>query len=99
MFPGVPPPRRNEVHLVQCKNGHLMSVDCWCEPNKIYWRQNMFGVQYLVVEHEDDTLRNHEFVIRERATDPDWVTRLLNGDPRLVRKEESPSDPKKEDTP
>jgi len=75
MFPHLP--QRNEAHLVQCKNGHHLSIDCWCEPNRIYWRRNAFGVLYLIVEHNDDTLRNHTFVLNERKDNPDWVDRAL----------------------
>lgn len=72
-----PPPDRHEVHLVHCKNGHHLSTDCWCEPVAIYWRKNANGVPHLIVEHDDDTLRNHTFVLNERKDNPDWVTRAI----------------------
>jgi len=39
--------------------GHVMipdsrhATDCWCEPARIYWVQNKWGVRVLIVEHND----------------------------------------------
>ncbi len=79
---------RNEVHLCAAGNGHELSVDCWCEPTSIRWHTNQHGVQMLVVEHNDTTLKHRILVISERERDralpygqnePDapWITRVL----------------------
>lgn len=55
------------VHLVSFPlNGHVMSphtdhaADCWCEPVKVFWVQNIHGVLILVVEHNDYTDEHRE---------------------------------------
>lgn len=44
----------NEVHQTFTQNGHIMSVDCWCEPVVIETRVNKYGVEYLCVVHNDE---------------------------------------------
>jgi hypothetical protein len=69
---------RNEVHICSFDNGHVSSVDCWCEPVAIYWYENKHGVRVLVVEHDDDDSgRDHEDVIEGREHAPDWITLAL----------------------
>lgn len=79
---------RNEVHLVTAQNGHVLSIDCWCEPSHIEWVTNKLGIKMLVIEHDDETLKHHILVNAERErdrrkpcldfhTDLDWITRAL----------------------
>ena len=78
---------KNEVHITLCANGHDLSSDCWCEPNRIYWYQNQQGILMLVVEHNDETLKHRMIVLAERERDRDtnngtgsdapWVTRSI----------------------
>ena len=79
---------RNEVHITNTTNGHLMSVDCWCEPVSIRWIKNKAGIEALVVEHDDETLRQHADVLNERNLEranpwagnyagAPWITRAL----------------------
>jgi len=67
----------NEVHVCQFHNGHVNSVDCWCEPTAIYWYCNVRGLMVLVVEHDDDTAAHHYDVLKLRDAENDWVTQLL----------------------
>jgi hypothetical protein len=69
---------RNEVHLTETLNGHVLSTDCWCEPKKIYWHTNSHGILMFVVEHDDDTLMPHIAVLVDREFERDWVTVLLD---------------------
>jgi len=46
---------RNEVHICHTDVGHNDSVDCWCEPVRIYWYTNKNNILMLVVEHNDDS--------------------------------------------
>lgn len=47
------------IHLVSELNGHHMhpdskhAHDCWCEPAKLFWVRNNYGILVLVVEHND----------------------------------------------
>ena len=80
-------PQRNEVHICNAPNGHHLSVDCWCEPAAIRWIKNQWGVDILVVEHDDVTPQHRLTVIAERTRDcmgaylnePNngWITRVL----------------------
>lgn len=68
---------RNEVHIVLHENGHINSVDCWCEPTG-YWYTNRLDITMFVVEHNDDVPNHHEDVLDERDVHPDWVTKRLD---------------------
>lgn len=76
----LPPPPRNEAHIVLAPNGHRSSTDCWCEPNIIYWRTNIHGIPVLIVEHndEEDITVHHAGIIYARDRAQDWVTRYLS---------------------
>jgi hypothetical protein len=81
---------RNEVHVYYKSAGHENSVDCWCEPTWISLLRDLDGYPVLVVEHCDDTHKNHIVVVAERerdrngATTDAWVTRVLTmGPPEL----------------
>jgi len=79
---------RNEVHITLVPNGHHLSTDCWCEPNRIYWYTNQRGINIFVVEHDDSTLEHRYTVIEQRdhdlklpldgSSDAPWVSRVLN---------------------
>lgn len=60
------PMKRNEVHLVNAPNGHVMSTDCWCEPVSIQWVTNKHGIRVLVIDHNDDTILHHTVVLAKR---------------------------------
>ncbi len=88
---------RNEVHLCDFPNGHVLSIDCWCEPTRYYWVTNKHGINVLVVEHVDDTPSHHMDVLNERESrkrkrslvnnpDATWITRVLEkvGKPPLL---------------
>jgi hypothetical protein len=94
--------QRNEVHICSAHNGHCNTVDCWCEPVRIYWYTNVFNIAVLIVEHDDDA-HVHRLVrtsARERDKDipfaPDnksgvdapWITRALD-----CVKTDTPPDP------
>lgn len=71
------------VHLVNHLNGHDMSVQCWCEPAKIYWIKTKLGVEVMVVEHEDYNDKHREVQLAERRAGlpPEiaWIDRALDG--------------------
>lgn len=83
---------RNEVHVCHSNTGHINSVDCWCEPQRIYWYTNPHGVKALIVEHEEatDLHRIAHIALRERdknlicdgsllwGIDEPWITRILD---------------------
>jgi hypothetical protein len=94
----------NEVHICFADSGHRDSVDCWCEPARIYWYTNPLNIRMLVVEHADDA-RIHRLVriaARERdkdlpfvpandfGLDQPWITRALDRVPDTGAK--GPSD-------
>jgi len=70
--------QHNEVHITLCKNGHVLSTDCWCEPTNIYWYTNDHGVLMLVVEHNDETKVHRLVVTSNREVVQDWITRATN---------------------
>lgn len=82
-------PQRNEVHVCLADNGHISSIDCWCEPVNIRWIRNKHGVDVLVVEHDDETLQDRDIVLFNREVnrnsnlygapmvDQPWITRVL----------------------
>ena len=87
------PAMRNEVHICDHENGHELSVDCWCEPTWINWVKNRYGVNALVVEHNDDrpsdvhrqvvlALRERDkhqvLPVEEGYVDAPWITRMLD---------------------
>lgn len=59
-------PQRNELHLCDFANGHMLSTDCWCEPTTINYVQNRYGVWILVVEHVDYTAKHRLSITAER---------------------------------
>jgi hypothetical protein len=78
----------NEAHICNAPNGHMLSVDCWCEPVAIRVVRNKRGINVLVVEHNDDTLSHRFVVVAERERDQSkpyetnhpnasWITRAL----------------------
>jgi len=72
---------RNEAHICFHDSGHQNSVDCWCEPSRIYWFTNVHGVTILVVEHVDDA-RIHRLVrtaARERDKDIEYAPNVSWG--------------------
>ena len=73
------------VHLVNALNGHMMSVDCWCEPCRISWYRNNRGVDVLVVEHDDITLKHREVQLAERRAgipaELHWIDRVMDAAP------------------
>lgn len=72
----------NEVHLTEFRDsGHVLKVDCWCEPSHITLHTNKFGVEYLVVVHNDETHFHHNMVLHERDIRPDWCSKILNAVP------------------
>jgi hypothetical protein len=84
-------PPRNEVHVCDLPSGHRNSVDCWCEPVKIYWIRNKHNVDVFVVEHNDEVNKHHAVAVAERdfdinagvstpVRDPSapWISRALN---------------------
>ena len=86
---------RHEAHIGH-PTEHEDSVDCWCEPSRIYWYTNAKGVTMLVVEHNDDipVTRTHRIALRERdrnivnigrdwGIDEPWITRKLDAIPQL----------------
>lgn len=72
-------PKRNEVHVCLGPNGHISSVDCWCEPSSIRWITNKFGIKILIVEHDDQEpiTMHHSGVVYARDRTQDWITVLL----------------------
>jgi len=71
------------VHLCNALNGHISSCDCWCEPVEIKWYKNKFGVNILVVLHEDITLKHREIQLAERRAgipaELHWIDRIMDG--------------------
>ena len=59
----------NEVHVTNGNNGHLMSVDCWCEPASVVRLTNNHGVEMLIIEHSDHTLIHRQDVVHHRNVD------------------------------
>jgi len=85
-----------ELHVMLNRNcGHEPSVDCWCEPTRIYFAtvRGLPGVT-KVVEHEDDRSEHHIVTLNKRERDRDltydpdhsmglddaWITRTLSFD-------------------
>jgi hypothetical protein len=70
---------RNEVHITNVMNGHILNMDCWCEP-KGGWHTNKHDILMFVVEHNDgeDGHLHHATISGLRITNPDWITLLLN---------------------
>lgn len=71
-------PNRNEAHLINFPAGHILSLDCWCEPCKMYWKKNEHGLKVFVVEHTDDAPHHHKAIIKERNKKQDWITQMLD---------------------
>lgn len=90
----------NEVHVVLFDNGHINSIDCWCEPTDIRRVRNKHGIDVLVVEHHDFSPvprdvslfhRNSDIYTPfsdpiNKSIDAPWITRILApyGDPPLL---------------
>jgi hypothetical protein len=69
---------RNEVHVINEHNGHVVDTDCWCEPYG-YWHTNAHGIVMFIVEHTDGIQKNHhKTILSLRELDPDFITKLLN---------------------
>lgn len=66
------------VHIAEVPNGHLSSMDCWCEPAAFVIQRNAAGTLLKMVAHEDYTLDHHTNVIAIRNQKPGWITRLLS---------------------
>ncbi len=67
----------NTLHVVTQPVGHVMSVDCWCEPKDMEWSV-IDGHRVLVVYHQDDSPHHHRAILAERDRAQDWITLLLN---------------------
>jgi hypothetical protein len=70
---------RNEVHVVNVMNGHVLNMDCWCEPIG-GWHTNKHGIRAFVVSHNDseDSHLHHATIMALRTTNPDSLTVFLN---------------------
>lgn len=71
---------KNEAHIVNAVNGHLLSNDCWCEPSDMKWVTNVYGAKVFIVFHEDiiDPRIHHSLVLEARDDAPeDWITRFI----------------------
>lgn len=71
---------RNEVHIVNSPNGHLLDTDCWCEPTAS-WRRNKHNILMFVVEHKDNDDHqhlHHDNILGVRSRNADAITNLLN---------------------
>jgi hypothetical protein len=94
-----------ELHVMLNRDsGHIHSVDCWCEPVRIYLA-TVRGLPGLtkIIEHEDYHAAHHIVVLSERerdraipydsghtrGTDEPWITRALSIEPPT----ELPPDP------
>jgi hypothetical protein len=75
-----PSSHKREFHICAAFNGHRASVDCFCEPVRIYWLKDLNGIPVIVVEHNDegDVSVHRSTVIIQRDRVPDWVTSLLD---------------------
>lgn len=70
-------PYRHEMHITSFPAGHVLSIDCWCEPAKIHWSKDENG-PILIVEHQDDCQFHHKTMLYERSVKRDWITRILD---------------------
>ena len=66
------------VHVVETANGHLNSMDCWCEPAAYIFQRNAAGTLMKLVAHEDYTLMHHADVVILRTKKSGWITELLS---------------------
>ena len=66
----------HEIHITQYMNGHMPSVDCWCEPN-VDWFTNEKKQKIALIRHVDYVPLDHVKVQTFRNTNPDWITQLL----------------------
>jgi len=76
---------RNELHLTLFDNGHVLSTDCWCEPNRVFWAK-VSGVDDLTlcVEHNDEVPMSRSTVLHDRELGNDWITRVLSIGPPML---------------
>ena len=51
-----------DQHVFTPGVGHIMSEDCWCEPVKTYWVPGANGKMLHVLEHNDGSLVDDEWV-------------------------------------
>jgi len=82
----------DEIHL--CSDaGHILSVDCWCEPVDIDRCPRNDGTgDILVIRHVDnhddpddnDEIFYRTIIVDRRTKENDWITRALNLSPRLL---------------
>lgn len=96
----------NEVHVCTTPNGHVNSVDCWCEPVSISRVRNKHGIDCLIVEHCDDTLAHRSLVVHYRnmeldtpdyfgaGLDSPWISRSLHpfGNPPTLPPHDDPNE-------
>ena len=68
---------KNEAHVSDYPAGHRMTVDCWCEPTKIWWATDN-NKKVLVIEHRDDVPAHHKVILKQRNDNQDWITQTLN---------------------
>ena len=66
------------VHVVEAPNGHIDSMDCWCEPSKFIFQRNAVGTMLKMVAHEDYTFMHRNDVVILRNKKPGWLTELLS---------------------
>ena len=66
------------VHVVEVENGHLNSMDCWCEPAAHIFQRNAKGTLMRLVAHEDLTLEHHNTVLAIRNQRQGWITSFLS---------------------
>ena len=66
-----------EQHICDPKAGHEHSINCWCEPSRVYWMKDYLDHEILVVEHNDEAKTPHVEVIKARTHTPDWITMVL----------------------
>lgn len=69
---------RSEAHIVDFPGGHNMSLDCWCEPAKMYWITDDHNQKVFIIEHQDDCPVHHKTILAERDAVQDWITKILN---------------------
>lgn len=83
-------PNQPVVHLVHFPLlGHVMhprsdkAHDCWCEPSNIFWVRNNWGVDILIVEHNDYSDKHRSLQLAEQAEGiPQqlaWINHALYG--------------------
>jgi hypothetical protein len=79
-----------DLHVMLNRHcGHAQSVDCWCEPNRIYLStvQGLPGIT-KVIEHNDESNEHHLVTLNKRERDREldlpnepgapWITRVLS---------------------